>query len=90
MVADFRSAWDSAWEKNLFAQALERVRDQLDERQFQIFDLNVVKNLSATEVSKTLGISTARVYRAKHRLSAALKKEIALLGQYGIGGPLKK
>ena len=78
-VIEFGAEWDAAWEKNLLTQALERVRDQIDERQFQIFDLNVMKNWSAAEVAKTLGISVARVYLAKHRVSAILKKEIARL-----------
>ncbi|MDB6040373.1 MAG: hypothetical protein JWM99_4214 [Verrucomicrobiales bacterium] len=72
------------------ARALDRLRDPLNERQFQIFHLNVIKNLSAPEVAKTLGISTARVYLAKPRVSSALKKEIVLRGQHGIGGRLKK
>ena len=78
-MIEFGAEWDVAWEKNLLTQALERVRDRIDERQFQVFDLNVMKNRPAAEVAKTLGISVARVYLAKHRVSAALKKEIARL-----------
>jgi len=63
-IPEFGAEWDSAWEKNMFAQALDRIRNRLDERQFQIFDLNVVKNRPAAEVSRTLNISIARVYLA--------------------------
>lgn len=76
---EFGAEWDAAWEKNLLTQALERIRDRIDERQFQVFDLNVMKSWSASEVAKTLGISVARVYLAKHRVSTLLKKEIARL-----------
>lgn len=78
-VIEFGAEWDAAWEKNLFTQALERVRDQIEERQFQVFDLNVMKNWPAAEVAQTLGISVARVYVTKHRVSAILKKEVARL-----------
>ena len=78
-VPQFGAEWDSAWEKNLVSHALERVRSQIDERQFQIFDLYVVKGWPATDVAQTLEISVARVYLAKHRVSALLKKEARLL-----------
>src|SRR6266704_4727345 len=42
-IPEFGAEWDAAWEKNLLAQALERVRDRIDERQFQVFDLCVAK-----------------------------------------------
>jgi RNA polymerase sigma factor (sigma-70 family) len=78
---EFGAEWDEAWEKNLFAQALERVRDQINERQFQIFDLNVMKGWPASNVAQTLGISAARIYLTKHRVSALLKKEVRRLEQ---------
>jgi RNA polymerase sigma factor (sigma-70 family) len=81
-VPQFGAEWDAAWEKNLFSHALERVRGQIDERQFQIFDLYVVKGWPATDVSKTLGISVARVYLTKHRVSVLLKKEARVLERH--------
>lgn len=78
-IPEFGAEWDTAWEKNLLARALERVRDRLDERQYQVFDLNVMKNWPAADVAKTLGITVATVYLTKHRVSAALKREIARL-----------
>jgi len=74
-VSEFGTEWDAAWERNLFAQALEVVRGRIDERQFQIFDLYVMKNWSAEDVASTLGISVARVYLTKHRISAMVTKE---------------
>jgi len=42
-VPEFGAEWDAAWEKNLLAQALERTKARIDERQFQVFDLCVNK-----------------------------------------------
>jgi RNA polymerase sigma-70 factor (ECF subfamily) len=74
-VPEFGAEWDSAWEKNLLARALERVRGRIDARQFQIFDLLVMKNWKPEDVARTLSISVARVYVTKHRVSSAVTKE---------------
>ena len=58
---------------------MERVREQIDERQFQVFDLCVAKGWPAADVAQTLGISSARVYLTKHRVSALVKKEVQRL-----------
>jgi RNA polymerase sigma-70 factor (ECF subfamily) len=80
-VLEFGAEWDAAWEKNLLGRALERVRGQIDERQFQIFDLNVAKGWPAAEVAQTLGINVARVYLTKHRVSALVKREVRRLAR---------
>jgi RNA polymerase sigma factor (sigma-70 family) len=72
---EFGAEWDAAWQKNLFTQALERVRDRIEERQFQIFDLYVMKDWPPEDVARTLCISIARVYLTKHRVSSAIAKE---------------
>ena len=76
---EFGAEWDAAWETNLVTQAMERVRGKIEERQFQIFDLYVMKNWPPGDVAKTLGISIARVYLTKHRVTALLKKEVRRL-----------
>ena len=78
-VPEFGAEWDAAWEKNLLGRAMEMVRGQIPERQFQIFDLNVAKGWPAADVAQTLGISVARVYLTKHRVSDLVKKEVRRL-----------
>jgi RNA polymerase sigma-70 factor (ECF subfamily) len=78
-VPEFGAEWDTAYEKTLLAQALGRVRSRIDERQFQIFDLLVMKNWTPEDVARTLGVSVARVYVTKHRVSSAVTKETRLL-----------
>lgn len=74
-VPEFGAEWDAAWENNLIAKALEKVRERVGERQFQIFNLYVTQGWSPQAVGKTLGVSLARVYMTKHRVAATLKKE---------------
>jgi RNA polymerase sigma-70 factor (ECF subfamily) len=71
--------WDAEWEKNLLAAALERVKSQIAPEQFQIFDLACLEGWPVRKVTQTLGVSATRVYLAKHRIAALLKKEIKKL-----------
>jgi len=67
--------WEEEWKKDLFERALERVKTQVEEKQFQIFDLYALKGWSAREVARSLGVSLGRVYVTKHRILALLNKE---------------
>jgi RNA polymerase sigma-70 factor (ECF subfamily) len=67
--------WEEEWKKDLFERALERVKAQVPEKPFQIFDLYALQGWSAREVARSLGVSLGRVYVTKHRIAALLKKE---------------
>ena len=73
---ELEQIWDREWHTTLLAAACERVKRQVDSKQWQIFDLYVLKEWHPREVASSLGISVARVYLAKHRVSALVKKEI--------------
>lgn len=71
--------WDEEWQTHLMAAALERVKRLVSSRQFQIFDLHVLQNWPASEVTRTLHVNLGQVYLAKHRVSALLKKTVRTL-----------
>ena len=71
--------WDEEWRGQLLQAALEIVRTKFSAQQFQIFDLNVLKEWPAREVAHSLGVGLASVYLAKHRVSAGLRKEMRRL-----------
>jgi RNA polymerase sigma factor (sigma-70 family) len=71
--------WEEEWRENILKTAIERVRARFSPTQFQIFDLNVIKDWSASDVAKSLGVGLATVYLTKHRVAAAIKKEAARL-----------
>jgi RNA polymerase sigma-70 factor (ECF subfamily) len=54
-----------------------------------MFDLHALKEWPASDVAKSLGVSLANVYVTKHRIAAALKKEMARLEQE-LGKGLKR
>jgi len=71
--------FEAEWRKNLFAAALERVKSKFSLKQFQVFDLHALKEWPAANVAQSLGVSLANVYVTKHRVAAALKKDMARL-----------
>ena len=73
---DLAAAWDAEWERNLAAAALARVRRQVKPKQFQMFDLYVLKEWPVKDVARALDVSVTHVYVNKHRVAALLKKEV--------------
>ncbi len=79
----FERIWEREWQENIIKAATERVKMKVSPRQFQIFDLNVLKGQSASDVRRQLGVSMAQVYLAKHRVGAVLRREIAYIRSQG-------
>jgi len=76
---DLEAIWDEEWERNLTDAALARVKQQVNPKQFQMFNFYVLKQWPVKEVAKTLGVTVTQVYLAKHRISASVKKEVKRL-----------
>ena len=76
---NLEAIWEEEWQNKLLEAALERVRSQASARQYQMFDLYVLKKMRVQEVATALGTSVAQVYLAKHRISRLIKKEIQQL-----------
>jgi RNA polymerase sigma-70 factor (ECF subfamily) len=68
--------WDKEWRDNISSAALERVKNRVSPRQFQIFDCYVLKGWGVKKTAEVLGINAAQVYLAKHRVGALVKKEV--------------
>jgi RNA polymerase sigma factor (sigma-70 family) len=82
------AVWDAEWEKNLLAAALARIRRQVSPKQYQVFDLYVLKEWPVAKVRQSLGVSRTQVYLAKHRVGALLKTELRRLeAQFNQGHP---
>lgn len=63
-----------AWRENIFERALARVKQRANPKSFQVFDCVVLRNMAPSEVASMLGLNSAQVYLAKHRVSAAVKR----------------
>jgi RNA polymerase sigma-70 factor (ECF subfamily) len=76
--------WDEEWQRNLMEAAVQRVKRRVSIEQFQMFDLFVLKNWPARDVARTLGVTIAHVYVAKHRIAKLMRKEMEALQAKGI------
>jgi RNA polymerase sigma-70 factor (ECF subfamily) len=74
-VPDLEAVWEHEWEQNLADAALRRVKSRVTARQYQIFDLYVLKQWPVSKVARALGVSLGQVYLARHRIGNLVKKE---------------
>jgi RNA polymerase sigma-70 factor (ECF subfamily) len=77
--AGLEALWEQEWERNLWDAAIAKVKQQVSAKQFQMFNLYVIKEWEAVDAGRTLGVPVAQVYLAKHRISALVKKELEQL-----------
>lgn len=77
--AGLEKIWEEEWQTNLVEAALERVKRRVKEEHYQMFDLNVLRQLPAREVAKLLEVNVAMVYLAKHRVLALVRREVRWL-----------
>ena len=68
--------WDVEWERSLLAAALQRLKPLLKPDHYQIFDLYALRQLPVSQVAEIMGISAAKVYLIKHRVTAKIRNEI--------------
>jgi len=73
------AVWEEEWKKNLMDAALQRTRRKVGAKQYQMFDLYVLKGWPVEDVVKTLKVSADSVYQAKKRVSDVIKTEVEQL-----------
>lgn len=76
---DMEEFWEREWRQNLIGAAIDRIKEKVSARQYEIFFLHVIKKIPAASVASTLRTNVAGVYLAKHRVSAIVKKEVRRL-----------
>lgn len=67
------------WRKNLVDVAIERVKARISLKQFQIFDLYVLKAWPLRDVTRMLHVSAALVYVTRHRVNGLIRREVRRL-----------
>jgi RNA polymerase sigma factor (sigma-70 family) len=76
---ELEAVWEEEWERNLIEAAIERVKKKVDPKQYQLFDLYVLRKWTGSKVALTLKVNPGLVYLTKHRINRLLKKEVAYL-----------
>jgi RNA polymerase sigma-70 factor (ECF subfamily) len=73
------AVWDKEWEQQMLLAAIQAVKRKVNPEHYQIFHLCVFKEWPVGKVTRELGINATRVYLAKHRVGALLRREIKAL-----------
>jgi RNA polymerase sigma factor (sigma-70 family) len=71
--------WEGEWRENLLRAALDRVKRKVNPAHYEMYHLHVVNGLSAGAAARALGVSTAAVHLAKHRVGRLVKTELKRL-----------
>jgi RNA polymerase sigma-70 factor (ECF subfamily) len=74
-----QEVWEEQWRTNLMEAAIERVKDSVPARRFQIFYFYVIKQLPVLKVSQMFDVNIGHVYLIKHRVSFLIRKEMKRL-----------
>ena len=81
---DLEAIWDGEWRQNLLRTALDRVKSRVNPAHYEMYHVHVVQGLSPRETARTLGVSTAAVHLAKHRVGRLVKAELRRLSKRGL------
>ncbi len=73
------AVWEEEWHARLLEAAVEKVKSKVSAKQFLIFDLSFTKKVSVSQITDSLGVNTAQVYLARHRVSRLLEAEVQKL-----------
>jgi len=73
---EIEALWDREWEAQIVESALQLLKRRISARQYQAFDLHVMKEWPAGKVADLLGVSRGYVFLVKHRALQLLRKEL--------------
>ena len=71
--------WEQEWREHIQEIALERIKQKVNPKHYQIFDYHVLRQWSVEKVTTAMRISTDQVYQVKKRILKQLKTEISRL-----------
>lgn len=84
MGEEMDALWEREWERNIVDVAMARIKGRVRPEHYQMFYLNAVKQISAQKVAATFGVSAAKIYLIKHRVSRLIKDEVRKLERDGV------
>lgn len=76
---DGSETWEMEYQRRLAALAMERIKNEFQEKTWRAFWLTAVEGIGAADAAEQVGISTGAIYVAKSRVLARLKEEVEAL-----------
>lgn len=75
--------WEQEWRYHLLRVALDRIKDRINAKHYQVLDLCVLRGWAIHKVAQALRINLPQVYLIRSRLSRRLEEEVRLLESRG-------
>jgi RNA polymerase sigma-70 factor (ECF subfamily) len=82
-IRSFEQFWDVHCAAAIQDAALQQVKRKVSPKQFQIFDLYVIKEWPVEQITARLRVSPGQVYLAKNRISKLMDQEVQRLWKEG-------
>lgn len=73
---DLDRLWDSEWDRHLINTALLRLQSRVSVKQYQMFDMHVIRDIPIDRVAANLQTSRLSVYLSKHRVGKLFREEV--------------
>lgn len=70
------AAWDEEWKQHILQEAAVRTRAQVSPKQYQLFDLFVLKQAAMADVKRLLRVNAPQVYVAKLRVGSVFRRAL--------------
>jgi RNA polymerase sigma factor (sigma-70 family) len=70
---------EEEWQRNLKDAAIERIKRKVSHKDFQLFEVYVLKDWPVDQVVETMRVSKHQVYQARTRVMKAVRKEVEYL-----------
>jgi RNA polymerase sigma-70 factor (ECF subfamily) len=71
--------WDAEWKTNLRNAAVTNVKQRLDPKKYQIYDLQVNKGIAPEKLAALLGQSVEEILEAKREIAEMIETEVKRL-----------
>lgn len=72
--------WEALWKNQHLKYCVEQVRLEADQRQFEAFEMLVLKARTVEEVCEELGLTANQVYKAKSRYLRRVRQKMTEVG----------
>jgi RNA polymerase sigma factor (sigma-70 family) len=75
----FEAIWEEEWRQNLVDVAIDRVKKQVEPREFQVFDLCTNKQWPPARVARALHLFRPQVYYLNKKVTRLIEREASRL-----------
>ena len=69
----FEKLWEDEWRQHCFWLAYKKTKSEMPEKEIEVFELCAIKNVPATQVASSSGISLSTVYEYKNNVLSRIK-----------------